>query len=137
MYPESWARFAAITMFLGFLTTFLPQYVMGYAGMPRRYQIYPPEFQIYHVMSSVGALILAVAYVLPLIYLGWSLLHGQRADDNPWGATGLEWQTSSPPPKENFHGTPRVEQAPYLYHEETTGPEIDRRLPAQARGERP
>src|SRR5215467_6776673 len=68
MYPESWARFAAITMFLGFLTTFLPQYVMGYGGMPRRYQIYLPEFQIYHVMSSVGALILAVAYILPLLY---------------------------------------------------------------------
>jgi Cytochrome C and Quinol oxidase polypeptide I len=108
LYPESWARFAAITLFLGFLTTFLPQYVMGYAGMPRRYQVYLPEFQIYHVMSSVGALILAVAYILPLIYLGWSLLHGKRAGDNPWSATGLEWQTSSPPAKENFHGTPHV-----------------------------
>ncbi|MBV9627074.1 MAG: cbb3-type cytochrome c oxidase subunit I [Xanthobacteraceae bacterium] len=120
MYPESWARFAAITMSIGFITTFLPQYVMGYAGMPRRYQIYLPQFQIYHVISSVGAMILAVAYIMPLLYLGWSLLYGRRAGSNPWGATGLEWQTSSPPPKENFHGTPRVVEGPYVYHDAET-----------------
>jgi cytochrome c oxidase subunit 1 len=125
MYPESWARFAAITMSIGFVTTFLPQYIMGYAGMPRRYQIYLPQFQVYHVVSSVGALILAVAYIMPLLYLGWSLLYGRRAGNNPWGATGLEWQTSSPPPKENFHRTPRVVEEPYVYHDAATGPGSD------------
>jgi cytochrome c oxidase subunit 1 len=115
MYSEPWARFAAITMFLGFNTTFLPQFIMGYAGMPRRYHVYPPEFQVYHVMSSVGAVILLTAYVLPLIYLTWSILYGRAAGDNPWEATGLEWQTASPPPTENFHGTPHVEVGPYHY----------------------
>src|SRR5947209_10332831 len=64
MYPESWARFAAILMFFGFNFTFFPQFVMGYLGMPRRYHIYPPEFQVYHVMSSAGAVVLAAAYLL-------------------------------------------------------------------------
>jgi cytochrome c oxidase subunit 1 len=73
-------------------------------------------------MSSVGALILAVAYVLPLIYFGWSLIYGRRAGANPWNATGLEWQTSSPPPKENFHRIPRVDVEPYAYHDANRQP---------------
>ncbi len=73
MYPESWARFAAILMYAGFNMTFLPQFFAGYLGMPRRYHTYPPEFQIYNVMSSSGAAVLAVAYLLPLGYFAWSL----------------------------------------------------------------
>ena len=72
---------------------------MGWQGMPRRYHVYPDVFQVYHVISTGGAAILAVAYVMPLIYLGWSILWGERAGDNPWNATGLEWQTTSPPPQ--------------------------------------
>ncbi len=123
-YPESWARFAAITIFLGFNLTFFPQFVMGYAGMPRRYHVYPEVFQVWHVLSSGGAVILAAAYVLPLVYLGWSLFYGARAGDNPWNATGLEWQTSSPPPKENFRRTPVIDEDPYLYHPRDTGPDV-------------
>jgi cytochrome c oxidase subunit 1 len=117
LYHEFWAQFAAITMFLGFNVTFLPQFVMGWQGMPRRYHVYPDVFQIWHVISSFGALILAVAYLFPLAYLAWSLKYGARAPDNPWQATGLEWQTSSPPPKENFRRPPHVEAGPYAYHE--------------------
>ena len=73
MYPESWAAFAAMLMFFGFNLTFFPQFVLGYLGMPRRYHVYPPEFQIYHVMSSSGAAVLGVAYLLPLVYFTWSL----------------------------------------------------------------
>src|SRR4051794_23637263 len=102
MYPEGWARFAAILMFFGFNFTFFPQFIVGYLGMPRRYHVYPPEFQVYNVLSSAGAGILAAAYLLPLGYLGWSLVWGCRAGDNPWDATGLEWRTASPPPRENF-----------------------------------
>jgi cytochrome c oxidase subunit 1 len=83
--------------------------------MPRRYHVYPPEFQMWNVMSSVGASILAIAYAMPLFYLGWSLFFGRRAPDNPWHATGLEWQTSSPPPKDNFPVTPKVKRGPYSY----------------------
>jgi cytochrome c oxidase subunit 1 len=121
LYSEAWARFAAVIMFLGFNTTFLPQFIMGYAGMPRRYHVYPSEFQAYHVISSVGVLVLLTAYALPLIYLTWSLIHGKKASANPWGATGLEWQTPSPPPEHNFEEIPTVDTGPYDYHTENQG----------------
>jgi cytochrome c oxidase subunit 1 len=123
LYPDGWARFAAILMFFGFGFTFFPQFIMGYLGMPRRYGAYPPEFQVYHVMSSCGAVLLAGAYLLPMGYLAWSLLRGRRAGDDPWNATGLEWQTASPPPRDNFRVPPVVETGPYLYHDEDFGPD--------------
>jgi cytochrome c oxidase subunit 1 len=116
-YPEYWARFAAILAFFGFNVTFFPQFILGYLGMPRRYASYPPEFQIWHVLSSAGASILAIGYALPLFYLLWSILKGDRAPANPWGATGLEWTTRSPPPPENFDRTPTVIRPPYQYDE--------------------
>ena len=115
LYPEGWARLAAVTVFLGFNLTFFPQFVLGYLGMPRRYHAYPPEFQVLNVMSSAGASILAVGYLLPLIYLIWSLRYGAVAGTNPWKATGLEWQTPSPPPTDNFEETPIVTREPYDY----------------------
>jgi cytochrome c oxidase subunit 1 len=115
LYPESWARFAAILMFFGFNVTFFPQFVMGYLGMPRRYHAYVPEYQVYHVLSTSGAAVLAAAYFLPLFYLTWSLLRGPRASPNPWQAQGLEWLTSSPPPRDNFTAPPPVGE-PYDYH---------------------
>ena len=114
-YPEYWARFAAILAFFGFNLTFFPQFILGYLGMPRRYQSYPPEFQIWHVLSSAGASILAVGYALPLFYFLWSILKGARAPANPWNATGLEWSVPSPPPQENFVATPTVIRPPYQY----------------------
>ncbi|HEY2779723.1 MAG TPA: cytochrome c oxidase subunit I [Steroidobacteraceae bacterium] len=115
MYPEAWARIAALVMFIGFNLTFFPQFILGYLGMPRRYATYAPEFQVLNVLSSAGSTILAAAYLLPLAYLLWSLLHGKRAPQNPWRATGLEWQTPSPPPTVNFIATPHVTQGPYAY----------------------
>ncbi len=115
MYPEIWARIAAASVFFGFNLTFFPQFILGYLGITRRYATYAPEFQVLNVFSSAGASILAVAYVLPLFYFGWSLLYGRRAPANPWGATGLEWQTPSPPLKENFLSTPVVTTGPYNY----------------------
>ena len=116
LYSENFARFAAICMFFGFNFTFFPQFVMGYMGMPRRYHVYPAEFQPYHVMSSTGAAVLAAAYVMPLFYFAYSLLRGERAPDNPHMATGLEWQTSSPPPRNNFPAPVVVDEEPYRYH---------------------
>ncbi len=118
LYPESWARLAAIVMFIGFNLAFFPQYIAGFLGMPRRYHAYPPEYEVLNILSSAGAAVLAVAYVLPLIYLGWSLLRGPRAGSSPWGATGLEWETTSPPPRDNFRRPPRVDGPPYAYDTE-------------------
>jgi cytochrome c oxidase subunit 1 len=115
LYSDRWARIAAVLLFLGFNFTFFPQYLLGIAGMPRRYHSYSPEFQTLNVLSSAGAVILALGYLLPLVYLGWSLVRGPRASANPWRATGLEWQTSSPPPVHNFAALPRVDGPPYAY----------------------
>ena len=83
--------------------------------MPRRYAAYPPEFQVLNVFSTAGATILGVGYLMPVIYLAWSLKYGAVAGDNPWQATGLEWQIQSPPLTENFVNTPIVTQEAYDY----------------------
>jgi len=115
LYPEWWGRLSALLIFVGFILTFLPQFVVGYLGMPRRYFQYAPEYQVLNVMSTAGASILGAGYLLPLAYLLWSLAYGKQAGPNPWQATGLEWQTPSPPPVENFAVTPEVTTEPYDY----------------------
>jgi cytochrome c oxidase subunit 1 len=121
LYNETWGRIAAVVLFLGFNLTFFPQFILGILGMPRRYHVYPPEFQFLNVMSSAGSSILAIGYVLPIFYLTWSLFKGARAGANPWGATGLEWQTSSPPPTDNFDKTPVVAEEAYAYDSQLEG----------------
>jgi len=120
MYPEGWAKLSAAVVFVGFNLTFFPQFILGYLGMPRRYHVYPPEFQVLHVMSTMGASVLAVGYLMPMIYLVWSYKYGPLAGDNPYHATGLEWRTSSPPPLHNFDELPVVTYGAYDY---TTVPE--------------
>jgi cytochrome c oxidase subunit I len=115
MYPEGWGRLAALIVFIGFNLTFFPQFILGYLGMPRRYWQYPPEFQVLNVLSTAGSTILAVGYLLPMVYFLWSMRYGKIADDNPWNATGLEWRTASPPPTYNFEETPLVTWEAYEY----------------------
>ncbi len=117
MYPEWMGRFSAVVTFVGFNLTFFPQFLAGYLGMPRRYWEYPPQFQVYQVMSTLGASVLGLGYLFPLLYLGWSFFRGPPAGDNPWGATGLEWRTASPPPPDNFEVTPVVREEAYAYPE--------------------
>ena len=115
LYPELPAKLSALVVFLGFNLTFFPQFILGYLGMPRRYHAYPEEFQVLNVMSTAGASILAVGYALPMAYFLWSLKWGKRAPANPWGAKGLEWQTTSPPPTDNFAIEPVVNEPAYDY----------------------
>ncbi|HZF52008.1 MAG TPA: cytochrome c oxidase subunit I [Polyangiaceae bacterium] len=115
LYPRFWSQLSAIVIFVGFNVTFFPQFLLGYQGMPRRYHEYPEEFQVLNVMSSAGATILGLGYLIPFIYFIWSMRYGQRAADNPWGAAGLEWQSTSPPPTENFEAPPVVTAMPYHY----------------------
>jgi cytochrome c oxidase subunit 1 len=115
MYPEWLAKLSALTIFAGFNLTFFPQFILGFLGMPRRYHVYAPEFQVLNVLSTAGASILAIGYMVPLAYLLWSLHFGRRAGANPWEATGLEWTTHSPPPRNNFELTPVVNGGPYNY----------------------
>ncbi len=121
MYPEVWGRLSAIIVFVGFNFTFFPQFLAGYAGMPRRYHAYAPEFQVFNVMSTAGATVLGAGFTLPLIYFIWSLFRGPKAPDNPWGAKGLEWETSSPPPTFNFDTPPVMNEEAYNYSGDDTG----------------
>ncbi len=114
-YNERLGVVAALILFLGFNLTFFPQFILGYEGMPRRYAEYAPEFQMLNVLSTAGATILGVGYLLPLGYLLWTLRRPPDAPWNPWGATGLEWQTPSPPPTTNFSRTPIVTAGAYRY----------------------
>jgi cytochrome c oxidase subunit 1 len=124
MYNEFWSKISAVVIFIGFNTTFFPQFILGYLGMPRRYHMYPAEFQTWNVLSSAGATILGFGYLIPVIYLLWSLRFGAKAPANPWGAKGLEWQTTSPPPLENFVSPPVVTEEAYAYETSTPAKEV-------------
>ena len=118
MYSEGWGKTGAVLIFAGFNFTFFPQFVLGYLGMPRRYHVYPDEWQILHVMSTAGASVLAVGYGIMMIALIWSLFRGRRSGANPWKAKGLEWELlASPPPAHNFEKTPVVTSEAYAYEE--------------------
>jgi cytochrome c oxidase subunit 1 len=115
MYSEGLGKASAILVFVGFNLTFFPQFVLGYLGMPRRYHAYPEEWQALNVLSTAGASVLGFGYMLTFCYLVWSLVKGKTAPANPWGATGLEWETTSPPPTFNFEKDPVVTGPAYNY----------------------
>jgi cytochrome c oxidase subunit 1 len=115
LYPGFLSRLSALLVFVGFNLTFFPQFVLGYLGMPRRYWSYPPEFQVLNVLSTAGASILGVGYLIPMCYFVWSMRYGKRSTANPWGAVSLEWDTDSPPPTHNFDVIPIVTHGPYEY----------------------
>ena len=117
LYSGFWSHLSALVIFLGFNLTFFPQFVLGYLGMPRRYHVYPEEFQVLNILSTAGASILAVGYAIPMVYFVLSLRRGEIAGPNPWGAVGLEWETTSPPPLHNFESMPVVDFEPYQYEE--------------------
>ncbi len=117
MYSERWGLVTSITVFTGFFFTFMPQFLLGNAGMPRRYYSYPARFQWLNVLSTGGASILAGGLVLTALYLAVALVRGPRASSNPWDSRSFEWLSASPPPEHNFESLPSFERGPYDYHE--------------------
>jgi cytochrome c oxidase subunit 1 len=115
MYHEGWGITAAAFIVFGFNATFIPQFLLGNAGAPRRYFMYDNEFWMLNVASTAGATLQALGFIIIFVNLGYALRNGAIAGDNPWGASGLEWQTTSPPPKENFAETPIVDEDAYTY----------------------
>jgi cytochrome c oxidase subunit I len=124
MYPERLGQLCALGVFFGFNLTFLPQFVMGARGMPRRYWDYDPEFKIFHQLSTVGAFILGISIFVAVCYFIWSLKNGERAKDNPWGATTLEWQAPTPPTLYNFTSPPELHEL-YNYDDLVERGELD------------
>ncbi|HVZ72520.1 MAG TPA: cbb3-type cytochrome c oxidase subunit I [Polyangia bacterium] len=123
MYNEGWAMVAAGFIVLGFNATFIPQFLLGNAGMPRRYYMYPERFQALNVASTAGSSLLALGFVIILVYLIFALVRGPKAVDNPWGSRGYEWMTTSPPPKHNFHEQPVITQDAHSY--QNPGEEVE------------
>ena len=122
---ERWGLLGAALVFLGFFTTFFPQFLLGNGGMPRRYYDYPERFQALNVVSTVGSWLISLGVMTAAATLLHGALRGRRAGDDPWGSLSFEWRTSSPPPRDNFT-TPLVPvPGPYDYHLRTPTPEAD------------
>ena len=120
MYNEKWARISAIMIFFGFNLTFIPQFIMGSLGMPRRYWQYDglkntEVFHFYHQLSTIGSWFIALSFLIMIVYLIHSIKNGKVAGSNPWGALTLEWQTPSPAPAHNFLEEPKITHGPYDY----------------------
>jgi cytochrome c oxidase subunit 1 len=116
MYSERWGMVSSITVFTGFFFTFMPQFLLGNAGMPRRYYSYPEQYQWLNVLSTAGASILAAGLVSTAAYLAVALARGPRSPQNPWSSRSYEWLSASPPPQHNFLEQPDFERGPYDYH---------------------
>jgi cytochrome c oxidase subunit 1 len=115
MYPDGWGLVSATLIILGFNATFIPQFLLGNMGMPRRYYDYPARFQTLHVASTAGSTLLFFGFVIIFIYLVLSLKYGRVAGRNPWGSRGFEWDTPSPPPTHNFEKLPVFTHGPHEY----------------------
>ncbi len=115
MYNEFWAKIAAVLVFIGFNVTFFTQFILGAKGMPRRYYNYPEQYHSLHAISTYGSWIMATGFIIMAVYLIHSLIKGKKASGNPWGSLTLEWTSASPPPRENFIGTPVLKYGPYDY----------------------
>jgi cytochrome c oxidase subunit 1 len=113
MYNKALSKVAWLLILVGFNTLYFPMFILGWQGMPRRYYDYLPQYQTWHVVSTVGSWIIISGLLLMLFNLIRSLRHGERASANPWGGTTLEWTVPSPPPLENFEEIPEVNGGPY------------------------
>ncbi|HVZ36413.1 MAG TPA: cbb3-type cytochrome c oxidase subunit I, partial [Polyangiaceae bacterium] len=115
LYSERVGMLAATAVFIGFVLTFLPQFLLGNAGMPRRYYNYPPQYQWLHVLATGGAWLLGTSVLLALGNLLVAMRYGPRAGPNPWDSRSFEWLTASPPTKHNFAKPPVFDRGAYEY----------------------
>jgi cytochrome c oxidase subunit 1 len=116
MHDELKAKIGFVFVFVGFNTVFIPQFIMGSRGMPRRYYDYLPQYEPFHRASTIGSWILAVGLLITAYTLLEALWAGKKAPRNPWGSAGYEWMTDTPPCLANFHGSPVFTRGPYDYH---------------------
>jgi len=121
-YPEGWGLVGAVLVILGFNFTFIPQFLLGNEGMPRRYYAYPGRFWPLNVASTAGASVLAGGLVLILVYILIAMRWGPVASQNPWRSRGYEWMSATPPPPENFEETPVITRGPHEYDDAAEAP---------------
>ena len=123
MYPMRLANITSAIVFFAFNLTFLPMFIAGSKGMPRRYYEYVATFEVFNQVATVGAILLGLSLFVTLGYLIWSAIWGPPAGANPWNGMSLEWRTASPPIEHNFHGQPTMSTGPYDY---PVGPQVVR-----------
>jgi cytochrome c oxidase subunit 1 len=121
MMNESLGKLHFWITFIGVYAIFVPFHAMGLVGMPRRYA----NFGEYEFLKNTHSLVLFVTWaaiitatIQIVFYFNffWSMFRGAKAGDNPWEATTLEWNTTSPPPHDNFAGVvPEVHHGPYEF----------------------
>lgn len=115
MYSFRVAYIAAGVFFVGFCLTYIPLFIAGGAGMPRRYADYLSEYEIYHKLSTIGSWIMVAGVLVLVVNLAHALVRGLRASGDPWGGATLEWRTATPPPVLNFEGEPELSRGTYEY----------------------
>jgi len=115
MFDEYWANLGWLIFFIGFLTLYFPMFILGIAGMPRRYFDYLPQFHGWNVVSSLGAIVTIMGLIIIIFNLFRSARIGAPAPKNPWGGRTLEWTVDSPPSLENFEEIPVISKGPYDY----------------------
>ncbi len=115
LYSERDAAISFWSILIGFNVTFFPQFILGAQGMPRRYWHYLPEYTMLNRVSTVGSWFIGFGFLYLMIYMWKAVRYGKASGSNPWSALTLEWQTSSPPPTENFEIDPVVTDWPYAY----------------------
>ena len=118
MYNEKIAIGTAVVFFFSFNLTYMPLFFAGMLGMPRRYADYLPRYEIYHQLSTIGALVMVATLLLMIANLVHGMLKGKPAPDDPWGGATLEWRVPTPPPTLNFTDPPDISRGPYEYPEE-------------------
>jgi cytochrome c oxidase subunit 1 len=119
MFSEKAGVPVAIFAFLAYNLTFIPQFIAGHRGMPRRYHEYLPQFEGMMQLSSLGSFLFGLSLFGVLFILIHSLLKGEKAPQNPWQGLSLEWETATPPIEHNFEGQPICTHGPYEF------PDID------------
>ncbi len=125
MHNEKLAQILAVTVFVGFLLTFIPQFINGMHGMPRRYFMYVEQYTLSNQISTIGAFILGTSLFISFVNLFIASRKGKPVGDNPWGVLGLEWKTTSPPDPHNFPETPDITHDPYDYDKVIAKPTLD------------
>ncbi|TAL38739.1 MAG: cytochrome c oxidase subunit I [Spirochaetes bacterium] len=113
MYNFRRAYAGAVLMAAGFIMHYLPMFILGLKGMPRRYYTYLPEFGPLNFIAGIGAYIMVAGIVLTFVNLLLSFRKAEPAGPDPWGGTTLEWTVPSPPPVQNFAVEPVVLPFPY------------------------
>lgn len=116
MYNEKVGNVGVLLYFIGVNMVYFPMFIMGYQGMPRRYYDYLPEYETYHLITTVGSWVLIGSIILLFANLAVAARKKKTLNTrNPWGALTLEWTVPSPPPLLNFEKLPVVTGGPYDY----------------------